>query len=207
MSLGTMLHTRPINYLQLICTGKRYRVPPYQHGYSWSEELWDDLWNDIVEIHTRPDSYHYMGALVVQEESDRDLLIIDGQQRMAMLSIFALAVIALLNDLADQGIEPERNREPMRKLRNRFIGECDPASLIESGRLTLNENDNPLYQDYLVQLRKPLHPRELSRSNHLLWDCFQFFKGRLDQLFTPHAIVRQLLACSQKRSPGDYSSS
>ncbi|MGQ9614637.1 DUF262 domain-containing protein [Chloroflexus sp.] len=197
MSLGTMLNTRTINYLELIGNGKRYRVPPYQRDYSWSEEQWDDLWNDIVELHTKPDSYHYMGALVVQEESDRDLLIIDGQQRMATLSIFALAVIDLLDDLAGQGIEPERNRERMRELRNRFIGERDPASLIESSRLTLNENDNPLYQDYLVQLRKPLHPRGLSRSNRLLWECFQFFKSRLDQLFAhprDSAAITRLLS-------------
>lgn len=183
MSLGTMLNARTINYLEQIGNGKRYRVPPYQRDYSWSEEQWDDLWNDIVELHTKPDSYHYMGALVVQEESDRDLLIIDGQQRMATLSIFALAVIALLDDLAGKGIEPERNRERMRELRNRFIGERDPASLIESSRLTLNENDNPFYQDYLVQLRKPQHPRGLSWSNRLLWECFRFFKDRLGQLF------------------------
>ena len=144
MSLGTMLNTRTISYLELIGNRKRYRVPPYQHDYSWNEEQWDDLWNDIIDLHNKPDSYHYMGALVVQEESDRDLLIIDGQQRTATLSILALAIIALLNERVHQGIDPDRNRERMRELRNRFIGERDPASLIESSRLTLNETDNPL---------------------------------------------------------------
>jgi uncharacterized protein with ParB-like and HNH nuclease domain len=72
-SLGTMLNTRTISYLELIGNGKRYRVPPYQRDYSWNEEQWDDLWNDIVDLHKQTDSYHYMGALVVQAESDRDL--------------------------------------------------------------------------------------------------------------------------------------
>jgi Uncharacterized conserved protein, COG1479 len=134
MSLGPMLNTRTISYLELIGNGKRYRVPPYQRDYSWNEEQWDDLWNDIVDLHKQTDSYHYMGALVVQAESDRDLLIIDGQQRMATLSILSLAVIALLNDLAQRGIDPDRNRERMRELRHRFIGERDPASLVESSR-------------------------------------------------------------------------
>ncbi|MBO9318256.1 MAG: DUF262 domain-containing protein, partial [Chloroflexus sp.] len=111
MSLGTMLNTRTISYLELIGNGKRYRVPPYQRDYSWNEEQWDDLWNDIVDLHNQTDSYHYMGALVVQAESDRDLLIIDGQQRMATLSILSLAVIALLSELAQRGIDPDRNRE------------------------------------------------------------------------------------------------
>jgi len=122
MSLGTMLNTRTIRYLELIGNGKRYHVPPYQRDYSWNEEQWDDLWNDITDLHRQTDSYHYMGALVVQEESDRDLLIIDGQERMATLSILALAVIALLDELARRGIDPDRNRERMRELRNRFIG-------------------------------------------------------------------------------------
>jgi len=197
MSLGTMLNTRTISYLELIGNGKRYRVPPYQRDYSWNEEQWDDLWNDIVDLHNQTDSYHYMGALVVQAESDRDLLIIDGQQRMATLSILSLAVIALLSELAQRGIDPDRNRERMRELRHRFIGERDPASLIESSRLTLNETDDPLYQDYLVQLRPPLNPRGLPRSNRLLWQCFQYFKEKLNDLFKDQldgAVITRLLS-------------
>ncbi|WP_322496267.1 DUF262 domain-containing protein [Chloroflexus sp.] len=94
MSRATMLNTRTISFLELIGNGKRYRVPPYQRDYSWSEEQWEDLWNDILALRQQTSEYHYMGALVVQEASgDHDLLIIDGQQRMATLSILALAVI------------------------------------------------------------------------------------------------------------------
>ena len=87
------MNTRTINYQELIGNGKTYRVPPYQRDYSWSEEQWEDLWNDIYELRVSPDDRHYMGALVVEGKSDRELLIIDGQQRMATLSILALAVI------------------------------------------------------------------------------------------------------------------
>ena len=75
--------------------------------------------------------------------------------------------------LADKEIDPDANRERAQELRNRFIGEKDPASLIENSRLFLNETDNPFYQDYLVQLRTPLNPRGLPKSNRLLWDCFR----------------------------------
>lgn len=183
MSRATMLNTRTISFLELIGNGKRYRVPPYQRDYSWSEEQWEDLWNDILALRQQTSAYHYMGALVIQEaSSDHDLLIIDGQQRMATLSILALAVIDRLGDLAKQGIDSDDNRERAKELRNRFIGERDPASLIESSRLTLNETDNPFYQDYLVQLRKPINPRILPKSNRLLWQCFQYFKERLGDL-------------------------
>ena len=182
MAGANILNTRTINYLELIGNGRSYRVPPYQRDYSWPEDQWEDLWNDIADLRSRPEDRHYLGALVVEGKSDREFLIIDGQQRLATLSLLALAVIARLRAMADDGIDPDANRERGRELRNRFVGEKDPASLIESSRLYLNETDNAFYQDYLVQLRKPLNPRGLPNSNRLLWNCFRYFAGQLDSL-------------------------
>ena len=63
-----------------------------------------------------------------------------ASKRLATLSLFALAVIDKLQAMADQGIEADANKERCYELRNRFIGEKDPASLTESTRLYLNEN-------------------------------------------------------------------
>ncbi len=119
---------------------------------------------------------------MVEARSDREFLIIDGQQRLATLSILALAVIARLRGIASCGVEPDANRERAQELRNRFIGEKDPASLTESSRLYLNETDNGFYQDYLAPLREPLNPRRLPRSTALLWECFRYFSGRIADL-------------------------
>ena len=182
MAGTNILNTRTINYLELIGNGRSYRVPPYQRDYSWSEEHWEDLWNDIADLRPCPEDRHYLGALVVEGKSDREFLVIDGQQRLATLSLLALAVIAKLGALADHGIDPDANTERGKELRNRFIGEKDPASLIEISRLHLNETDNAFYQDYLVQLREPLNPRALPKSKRLLWNCFRYFAGQLDSL-------------------------
>ena len=182
MARSNVLNTRTINYLELIGNGKHYRVPPYQRDYSWSDEQWEDLWNDLMDLLPDPEERHYLGALVVEERGDREFLIIDGQQRLATLSVLALAVIARLHTMADEGVEAAANRERARELRNRFIGEKDPASLTESSRLYLNETDDAFYQDYLVQNREPLNPRRLPRSNRLLWQCFLGFGKRLDEL-------------------------
>jgi len=182
MSKVNLLNVRTINYWELIGNGKAFRVPPYQRDYSWGEEQWEDLWNDILELRDRPDDRHYMGALVVEGRSDRDFLIIDGQQRMATLSLLTLAVIGKLSTMADRGLEPAPNRERANELRGRFVGEKDPASLVETSRLFLNETDNAFYQDYLIQLRRPLNPRGLPRSNRLLWECSQYLAARLEQV-------------------------
>src|SRR5439155_19179780 len=130
---------------------------------------------DILALTASEYDSHCMGALVVEATSDRDFKIIDGQQRLTTLSILALVIIGKLQELASAGVEPEANRERAAALRNRFVGEKDPASLVESSKLVLNETDNGFYQDYLVQLRTPPNPRRLPRSNRLLWGCYQFF--------------------------------
>ena len=182
MTRANILNTGTTSYLELIGNGKTYRVPLYQRDYAWTQQEWEDLWNDVVEMRGDPEGRHYMGALVVQAQGDREFFVIDGQQRLATISVLALAIIDKLRCMAEAGTDEERNRERATELRNRFIGEKDPASLVESSRLRLNETDDPFYQDYLVQLREPRNPRGLPRSNALLWKCFQYFAKQLDEL-------------------------
>ncbi len=182
MGTTNALNTVTVNFLELIGNGKAYKVPPYQRDYAWMEAEWDDLWNDILELRGKPDSRHYMGALVVQGETDREFVVIDGQQRLATISILALAVIDRLQRMAEHGIDAAQNRERAKELRNRFIGEKDPVSLIERSRLALNKTDDGFYQDYLVQIREPRNPRGLHRSNKLLYKCFRYFSDAIERL-------------------------
>lgn len=175
MAKVNLLNTDTKSFLDLIGNGKVYRVPPYQRDYSWNEEQWEDLWQDIDALRKQPDERHYMGAMVVEGRSDREFLIIDGQQRIATLSLLALAILARLRHLADTGQDSADNVERLYQLRARFIGEKDPTSLTESSKLFLNVTDDAFYQDYLVQLRSPPNPQRLPTSNRALWDCFQYF--------------------------------
>lgn len=180
MAKANLLNAGSSTFQELTGNGRLYNVPPYQRDYSWTEEQWEDLWTDITELAPRSDDTHYMGALVVEGTSDRAFAVIDGQQRLATLSLLVLAVIGRLLDLAERGIDAEGNRQRAAALRARFIGEKDPASLVETSKLTLNDNDDPFYQDYLVQLRRPLNERGLPKSNRLLWQCFSYFKKKVE---------------------------
>jgi Protein of unknown function DUF262/Protein of unknown function (DUF1524) len=179
MAKANLLNTSTATFLELIGNGRTYRVPPYQRDYSWTEEQWEDLWADLTELADLPNETHYMGALVVESQSDREFAVIDGQQRIATLSLLVLAVIGYLQALADTGIEPNANRERAAALRAKFIGEKDPASLVEASKLSLNATDNAFYQDYLVQLRSPLNVRGLPKSNRQLWECFSYFRRQV----------------------------
>ena len=181
MAKSNLLSTSTSTLLELIGNGRAYQVPPYQRDYSWGEEQWEDLWLDLSDLAANVDAIHYMGAIVVEEKSDRLFSIIDGQQRLATLSVFLLAIIAELRELAKAGVASDDNYQRADALRARFIGERDPASLLESSKLTLNAVDNAFYQDYLVQMRAPLNPRALPKSNRLLFECFAYFRRQIAQ--------------------------
>ncbi len=112
MAVPNPLNTRTTNFLELIGNGRIFRVPQYQRDYSWGEEQWEDLWNDILELKCSPDDRHYMGALVVEAKSDREYCIIDGQQRLATLSLIALAVISALERAVTLLDGTAKNRSP-----------------------------------------------------------------------------------------------
>jgi hypothetical protein len=180
MSRNVLLDTRTATFIELIGNGRLYAVPPFQRDYAWEEEQWEDLWTDIVELIGDADQRHYLGTLVV-ENGDRTAQIIDGQQRLATLSILALSIIGRLEKLATDGIDPDANRERATALRGRFIGEKDPASLRVSPKLRLNHNDDAFLQDYLVVGRVPPNPRRLIESNKRLWECAKYFARVIEQ--------------------------
>ena len=119
MAKSNLLKTQDVTFLDLIGNGKKYRVPSFQRDYAWEEEQWEDLWNDIQELLNAPRSFHYMGALVVEAVSDREFQIIDGQQRVATLSVLALAVIDRLQQLPGDDTTKAANAEraPERQIR------------------------------------------------------------------------------------------
>lgn len=193
MVKSNLLKTQDVTFLELIGNGKKYRVPSFQRDYAWEEEQWEDLWNDIQELLSAAGSFHYMGALVVEATSDREFQIIDGQQRVATLSVLALAVIDRLQQLPGEDATKAANAERASELRKRFIGAKDPASLLQSSTLFLNDTDDGFYQDYLVQLRSPSNPRGLPKSNRTLWECFRWFqKQLLDSGLEGEALARLL---------------
>ena len=184
MARTNLLDTRTTSFGDLIGNGKIYRVPPFQRDYSWKEENWEDLWQDILTLHQGNILSHYMGAIVLQTApgTDKEFTIIDGQQRLATLSIVAIAAIEKIQQLVVAGIEPDANRERQEILKRTYLSDRDPRSLRYSSKLLLNENNNDFYQSNLINLRKPRNIRALGKSNQLLWQAFEYFSTRLGQL-------------------------
>lgn len=182
MATGHLLDTKTVNLNEILGNGKIYRVPQFQRDYSWEQDNWEDLWNDI-EIAASNRSPHYMGSVVLQNTYNKEYLIIDGQQRFTTLSILTLSVINALNRLVENGTDVVANKERVELLMRQYIGQKDPSSLRYSSKLFLNENNDGLYQTRLLSFKEPINVRKLSDSEKLMWDAYAFFSNKTAQKF------------------------
>ena len=76
----------------------QYVVPLYQRTYSWKDDQWEQLWNDLLEVYALDvPRNHFIGSIVTQQVPSAPgtvnrYTLIDGQQRMTTLLIL-LSVI------------------------------------------------------------------------------------------------------------------
>jgi len=178
--MATMnFNTTNSTFRQLLGNGISYRVPPFQRDYSWGEDEWDDLWQDILGLFAEDgEDSHYMGYLVLQSANSKQFDIIDGQQRITTISVMILAALGHFRDLVDAKLDGENNAKRREQLQNSYIGYLDPVSLVPRSKLELNRHNNRFYQTYLVPLEK-LPQRGLNASEHQLRKAFHWFMERI----------------------------
>lgn len=176
-------NTTNATFRQLLGNGLTYHVPPFQRDYSWGEDEWDDLWQDMTALFEADgEPAHYMGYLVLQSSNSKRFDIIDGQQRLTTLSIMILAGLSYLNDLVANELDAADNSRRKDQLQVSYIGFMDPVSLVSQSKLSLNRHNNRFYQTYLVPLEY-IPQRGLNASEHQLRKAFNWFKDRLKNRF------------------------
>lgn len=156
-----------------------YRVPPFQRDYSWSEDHWDDFWQDTIEVTSSDEEEsHYMGYLVLQSSNNKSYNIIDGQQRITTISLVILAGIRYLDELITHGIDSENNLKRKERFLSLYITFIDPITLNQVSKLELNRHNNTFYQTFLVELEK-IPQRGLNSSEHKLRKASLWFQDKI----------------------------
>ena len=186
--MATMnFNTANQTFQQLLGNGMTYKIPNFQRDYSWEQEQWLDLWEDLLELDPLSespsgDALHYMGYLVFQSSGHGRFIVIDGQQRMTTFSLIVLAALDVLNDLIGKNQESVNNTERQQQLRSSFIGFVDPVTLVSIPKLELNRNNDRYYKTDLVPLAN-IRDWGLKASDHLLRKGHLWFKKQLYHFF------------------------
>lgn len=123
--------------LDKLLRGKVLRVPEYQRSYSWKEENWEPLWNDIIAIKQaqlgagRKGQDIFFGILFVAESDQEgiDYDVIDGQQRLTSIGLIIRALLSRMHDINEEDIQ-----EPSCKTyRSAFFGKAQSYLFLDFG--------------------------------------------------------------------------
>lgn len=168
-----------------------YKVPQYQRNYCWETEHWEDLWNDLIEAQTQtPQVAHYMGYLVFhdgqhQEEEGipetnpkktaviKRKDIVDGQQRLASVSLLFLAGARLITDLG--GAEQQVKRLKENYLQFFTNKDMNTPKL----RIKLNKIDGEIFARLVDQVQIQDVSTQLSLKSKRKKELSQIEKGYL----------------------------
>ncbi len=87
----------------------KYVIPRYQRKYVWQEKQWRELLEDIEYCLTITNTQninetewtHFLGSFVF-ERHGKNLIVIDGQQRLTTITLMLCAICTLFNELSEE---------------------------------------------------------------------------------------------------------
>ncbi len=163
-------HTQFLTFLK---TSQQFVIPIYQRTYSWTRSECEQLWNDILRAGADDTvTDHFLGSIVYVEQglyqvtTQAPLLVIDGQQRLATVS---LLLEALARRLPKKEPHPRFSAD---KLRNYYLLNQNEVGQ-ERFKLILTQTDEDTLIAIVEQGRLP--------ADHSLriQEAFEFFDTRV----------------------------
>lgn len=124
-----------INFLQ--APNVQFVIPVYQRNYDWTNNECKELLNDIIAVETADRGTHFIGSIVFIHEGAystsevKELVIIDGQQRLTTINIL---YVALYRFAKENDIQQEADKLLNMFLTNQYVQQ-------ESSKLKLKQTD------------------------------------------------------------------
>ena len=148
----------------------QFIIPIYQRAYSWTAKECRQLWDDIVRCGSSDEiAFHFVGSIVYIESGlsqvthRAPLLVIDGQQRLATVSL-------LLAALAKTVVEGEPfDGFSQRKIKNYYL--LNPRESDERHfKLLLSQTDKDSLIAIVSDGEEPRHPSLRITENFALFE-------------------------------------
>lgn len=149
-------------------------IPDYQRAYSWTQDEVQDLWRDLKDAIDRDSPEYFLGSVVTtQSNTTSRHQVIDGQQRLASVSLMFASIRDILITRAD-----ERGQEIEKKV----LGERDILTRVIEPRLTLNAEDNDLFRRLTLVPAAERDLRPTQESHHRLIGASEYFHQQFNDL-------------------------
>jgi uncharacterized protein with ParB-like and HNH nuclease domain/predicted transport protein len=178
--------------LKFLQAPKQFTIPIYQRTYSWTEKQCQQLWDDIVRV-AKDESVpsHFIGSIVYIEKgiyqaaSVPKLLVIDGQQRLATISLLLSVLAKRLDDDAGQSDITRK------QINNYFLFNNEETGDLRY-KLMLTQSDKNTFA-CLIEGKEL--PQQVSRR---LVENYQFFERKtsedgIDPRLLHHGIAKLIV--------------
>jgi hypothetical protein len=121
-----------------------YRVPANQRDFAWTLEEIDVLWEDVTSALEDDRNEYFLGAIVLSQCDDEKLReIVDGQQRLAALSMMFAALVSEWKESKD-------DKRALGVFRD-YLGTEDRRTADVLPKLRLNELNDPVFQSLVLK--------------------------------------------------------
>lgn len=144
-------------------------VPLYQRSYAWEESHVNDLYDDLLTSIRNAEDEYFIGSIVISAGSERDE-VVDGQQRLATISIFLAAIRDYFQSQDDQA--------RVDHIQSQYLSSTDRRTLEEVPNLRLNNSDNNYFYNRIIL--NPADDIEATRASHdRLLSAFRLAKKKI----------------------------
>ena len=123
------------NFLQ--APNVQFVIPVYQRNYDWKNAECNELLHDIIAVETEKRGTHFIGSIVYIHEGIhliddvKELVIIDGQQRLTTINILYVALYRFAKE--------NDKKQDAERLYNMFL--TNQYAQNESSKLKLKQTD------------------------------------------------------------------
>ncbi len=157
------------------------KLPQFQRSYSWELSHVSTFWKDFLQFHPafekNPKSEIYFLGPIVTIEQTEDILLLDGQQRLATSVILFAALRDKLLELDDS--TTDKLKLLAHDIQRDLIVKDEDAPEYS---LQLSELDEPFFLQRIKQ-EIPAAIKPTLRSHRLIEGCYNFFSEQLDTFF------------------------
>ncbi|MCL5056175.1 MAG: DUF262 domain-containing HNH endonuclease family protein [Firmicutes bacterium] len=170
-----------------------YVIPKYQREYSWKREHWEQFMSDIKEN----EEGYFLGSIILKDTEDRDIQetkkeVIDGQQRLATLSILFAAIFKKMNKLSDQKKEDDSFIAEKTNLKHRLVQKSNSSKpkLKLSSQAKNDQDYQSILHDAGVLTRVNIGNLD---KRKLLWKAYHYFMDFLEKEYKEYESLTELL--------------
>lgn len=116
-------------------------VPMYQRSYAWEEKHVNDLYTDLFTAIDRAEGEYFIGSIVISSNKSQNE-VIDGQQRLATVSILIAAIRDYFIEVGDNDRADD--------LQNKYLSKRERRTQAIVPNLSLNDIDNDFYYKHVI---------------------------------------------------------